>query len=130
MHESLLSAEIGRYLSVNVTEIIDLYLIGLALIIIALGQYQLFIDSDLDLPEWLNNPSVDVLKGRLLIVVVVVLVVLFLGYVSTATDGIMIAGMGIGISAVLIAIGYILSIASKGQIERKRLEILGDDQKK
>jgi hypothetical protein len=33
----------------------------------------------------------------------------------------MIAGLGIGISLVMIAIGYILSIASKDQIERKRL---------
>jgi uncharacterized membrane protein YqhA len=130
MQESLLSEEIGQYLSVNVTEIIDLYLIGLALIMIALGLYQLFIDSDLDLPEWLNTPSFDVLKGRLLIVVVVVLAVMFLGYASTATDGILIAGMGIGISAVILAIGYILSIASKAQIERKRLEIMGAEQKK
>lgn len=130
MQESLLSEEIGSYLSVNVTEIIDLYLIGLALIIIALGLYQLFIDSDLDLPEWLNTTSFDVLKVRLLIVVVVVLAVMFLGYASKATDGIMIAGIGIGISAVIIAIGYILSIASKGQIERKRMEILGAEQKK
>jgi uncharacterized membrane protein YqhA len=123
LNDGLLSEEAGKFLSVTVTEMIDLYLIGLVLIIFALGLYQLFIDSDIDLPEWLDTPSFDVLKARLLIVIVVVLAVLFLGYASTAADGIMIAGLGIGIGAVIVAIGYILSIASKGQMERKRLEI-------
>ncbi|MDD1709450.1 MAG: YqhA family protein [Methanoregulaceae archaeon] len=130
IHDGILSEEAGTFLSVTVTEMIDLYLIGLVLIIFALGLYQLFIDSDINLPEWLDTPSFDVLKGRLLIVIAVVLAVLFLGYASTATDGRTIAGLGIGISLVIIAIGYILSIASKGQIERKRLELQRAEQKK
>lgn len=130
MHEGILSEEAAKFLSVNVTEMIDLYLIGLVLIIMSLGLYQLFIDSEVDLPEWLDTPSFDVLKIRLLIVVAVVLPVMFLGYAATATDGTFIAGLGIAISLVMIAIGYILSIASKGQIERKRLEMQGSDQKK
>jgi uncharacterized membrane protein YqhA len=130
MHEGMLSEESGKFLSVTVTEMIDLYLIGLVLIIFALGLYQLFIDPDIDLPEWLDTPSFDVLKGRLLIVIAVVLAVLFLGYASTATDGRTIAGLGIGISLVIIAIGYIISIASKGMIERKRLEIMGSNLEK
>jgi uncharacterized membrane protein YqhA len=130
LHDGLLSEEAGKFLSVTVTEMIDLYLIGLVLIIFALGLYQLFIDQDIDLPEWLDTPSFDVLKARLLIVIVVVLAVLFLGYASTASDGTMIAGLGIGISLVIIAIGYILSIASKGAIERKRLELQGPEQEK
>ena len=115
MHEGMLSEEAGKFLSVNVTEMIDLYLIGLVLIIMSLGLYQLFIDPEVDLPEWLDTPSFDILKARLLIVVVVVLPVMFLGYAATATDGIFIAGLGIAISLVMIAIGYILSIASKGR---------------
>ncbi len=130
LHDGLTSGEAGKFLSVTVTEMIDLYLIGLVLIIFALGLYQLFIDSNIDLPEWLDTPSFDVLKARLLIVIVVVLAVLFLGYASTATDGIAIAGLGIGIGVVIVAIGYILSIAAKGQIERKRLEIQESEQEK
>jgi hypothetical protein len=52
------------------------------------------------------------------------------GYASTATDGIFIAGLEAGIALVMIAIGYILSIASRDQIERKRLELQGNDQEK
>jgi hypothetical protein len=60
----------------------------------------------------------------------VVLEVMFQGYMSTATDRTMIADLGIAVSAVIVAVGYILSIASKGQIVRKRLEIMYDEQKK
>jgi uncharacterized membrane protein YqhA len=128
--DGILSEETGKFLSVNVTEMIDLYLLGLALIIMSLGLYQLFIDPDVDLPEWLDTPSFDILKARLLIVVAVVLPVMFLGFAATATSGIFIAGLGIAIALVMLAIGYILSIASRGQIERKRMEIQGAEQKK
>ena len=68
-------------------EMIDLYLIGLVLIIFALGLYQLFIDPDLFLPEWLNTPSLDTLKERLMVIVIVLLPIIFLGHVSTAKNG-------------------------------------------
>jgi uncharacterized membrane protein YqhA len=129
MEGGLLSEEAGTFLSVTVTEMIDLYLIGLVLIIIALGLYQLFIDPDIELPEWLDTPSFEALKGRLLVVVVVVLAVMFLGYAAEATDATFIAGIGVAISLVIIACGYILSIHSRANIERKRLEIQGSDQK-
>jgi uncharacterized membrane protein YqhA len=129
MEGGLLSEEAGTFLSVTVTEMIDLYLIGLVLIIIALGLYQLFIDPDIELPEWLDTPSFEALKGRLLVVVVVVLAVMFLGYAAEATDALFIAGIGVAISLVIIACGYIINIHSRANIERKRLEIQGSDQK-
>ena len=129
MEGGLLSEEAGTFLSVTVTEMIDLYLIGLVLIIIALGLYQLFIDPDIELPEWLDTPSFEALKARLLVVVVVVLAVMFLGYAAEATDAPFIAGVGVAISLVIIACGYILSIHARANIERKRLEIQGSDQK-
>jgi uncharacterized membrane protein YqhA len=130
MHEGIFSEKAGTFLSVSATEMIDLFLIGLVLIIIALGLYQLFIDPELILPEWLETESLDTLKVRLLIVIAVVLPVIFLGYVTSAEDGMLIAGIGIAISLVMIAIGYLLSVASKSQIERKRLEIQTAEQKK
>ncbi|MBT8507959.1 hypothetical protein AZH53_05990 [Methanomicrobiaceae archaeon CYW5] len=121
--EGILSGEAGTLLSVAVSEMIDLLLIGVVLIIIALGLYQLFIDPDLILPDWLNTTSLESLKGRLLIVILVVLPVTFLGYVTTAEDGIMVAGFGIGISLIMVAIGYVLSVVSRAGIERRKLEI-------
>lgn len=120
--EGFSSHDAAGTLSVSVTEMIDIYLIGLVLIITALGLYQLFIEPDISLPEWLNTYSLDTLKERLLIVILVILAVTFLGYVATATDAAMIAGLGIAISLVMIAIGYILSIATSAKIEKMRLE--------
>jgi uncharacterized membrane protein YqhA len=125
MEHGLLYEGVGTFLAVTVTEMIDLYLIGLVLLIIAIGLYQLFIDPNLDVPEWLDTPSFEALKARLLIVVVVVLAVMFLGYAAEATDAIFIAGMGIAISLVIAACGYIISIHAEANIERKRLEIQG-----
>jgi uncharacterized membrane protein YqhA len=125
MEHGLLNEGVGTFLAVTVTEMIDLYLIGLVLLIIAVGLYQLFIDPNLDVPEWLDTPSFEVLKGRLLVVVVVVLAVMFLGYAAEATDAIFIAGMGIAISLVIAACGYIISIHAQANIEKKRLEIQG-----
>ena len=96
---------------------IDLYLIGLVLIIFALGLYQLFIDPDLFLPEWLNTPSLDTLKERLMVIVIVLLPIIFLGHVSTAKNGFFIAQLGIGIALVMIAIGYLFSIVTSAKIE-------------
>jgi uncharacterized membrane protein YqhA len=126
LEEGFFNEEMGTFLSVTVTEMIDLYLLGLVLIIIALGLYQLFIDPELDVPEWLDTPSFESLKARLLVVVVVVLAVMFLGYAAEATEAAFIAGVGIAISLVIIACGYILSIHARANIERKRLELQGD----
>lgn len=112
----------GKFLSVNMTEMIDLFLIGIVLIITALGLFQLFIDPGIRLPPWLETHSLDTLKERLLVVILVLLAVIFTGAAATADDGIMLAGLGIGISLVMIAIGYILSIVIRARIELKRIE--------
>jgi uncharacterized membrane protein YqhA len=125
LHEGIHLEETGTFLAVSVTEMIDLYLIGLVLIIFAFGLYQLFINPDIRVPAWMETDSLDTLKVRLLIVIAVILAVMFMGSAASAKDGIMIAGMGLATALVMIAIGYILSIAVQSQIERKKLEIQG-----
>lgn len=113
---------LGQYLAVNMTELIDLYLIAIVLVIIALGLYQLFIDPDINLPDWLNTNSLEGLKTRLLVVIVVLLAVIFLGAVAESEGGVAIAGLGIGIALVIFAIGYILSIYIKTQFAIRQIE--------
>lgn len=113
---------LGQYLSVNMTELIDLFLIAIVLIIIDLGLYQLFIDPDINLPAWLNTTSLESLKTRLLVVIVVLLAVIFLGAVAESEGGVAIAGLGIGIALVIFAIGYILSIYIRTQFAIRQNE--------
>jgi len=117
----LVDEGVGQYLAVNMTELIDLFLIAVALIIFALGLYQLFIDYDVKLPEWLNTPSLDALKTRLLLVVIVLLAVIFLGAVAESEGGVAIAGLGIAVAAVMVAIGYILSIYVRTHLALKNM---------
>ncbi|NYT21460.1 MAG: YqhA family protein [Methanomicrobiales archaeon] len=121
---------LGKYLAVNMTELIDLFLIAIVLIIIALGLFQLFINPDIDLPDWLNTSSLESLKIRLLVVIVVLLSVIFLGAVAESEGGIAIAGLGIGVAAVIFAIGYILSIYIRTSLAKADRESRNSGQEK
>jgi uncharacterized membrane protein YqhA len=111
--EGFVFKEMAVYLAVSVTEIIDLTLLGIVLIIIALGLYQLFIDPTLKLPKWLETHHIEALEERLLAVVVVLLPVLFVGYVATWKGDIGIVGLGIAIASVITAIAYVISSMAK-----------------
>src|SRR5690349_14613036 len=71
----------AKHLAVEFIELIDLFLLGTVLYIIALGLYELFIDDKLSMPPWLVITSLDDLKGKLIGVVIVLLAVTFLGAV-------------------------------------------------
>ena len=73
-------------LAIEFIEIIDLFLLGTVFYIIAFGLYELFIEPDIGLPDWLEIRTLDDLKNKLVNVVLVVLGVLFLGHV-VAWDG-------------------------------------------
>ena len=91
--------------------LIELFLLGTVLYIIALGLYQLFIDRDIYLPPWLEIRTIDNLKERLLSTVVVMLAVSFLGFVVTWDGTMNILALGVAIGLVLASLAYILSLS-------------------
>jgi uncharacterized membrane protein YqhA len=97
-----------KEVSVDFIEIIDLFLLGTVLYIMAVGLYELFIDPDIPLPQWLHIDSLDVLKEKLLGVIVVLLGVSFLGEVSEWQDADEILHLGVAIAAVIIAFAVLL----------------------
>ena len=102
-----ISSKGAKQLALSFIEIVDLFLLGTVLLMIALGLYELFIDNKLKLPEWLQIRTFDDLKNKLVGVVLVVLAVLFLGHV-VAWDG-----FGLAIAAVIAALTFFL-ISAKG----------------
>ncbi len=90
-------------------EIIDGFLLATVFLIIAVGLYELFIDSTLDLPEWLDIKTLDDLKAKLIGVVIIVLAVIFLGNTARWSGGTEILYLGGGIAAVIAALTYFLS---------------------
>jgi len=64
--------------AVSLIEAVDVFLIAIALYIISVGIFTLFIDDSLPLPQWLEVHNLDDLKANLVNVVIAVLAVLFL----------------------------------------------------
>ncbi len=126
------SAEGARFLSVEMIELIDLFLLGTILYITSLGLFQLFVDPSIgeSLPPWLSVHSIDQLKFNLVAVLIVMLIVLFLGNVAEATllhegevteAGIQILAYGAGIALVVAAAGAAVMMVSDvvGQMDAR-----------
>jgi uncharacterized membrane protein YqhA len=89
-------------------KLIDLVLLATVLQVVAIGLYALFIDSDIPVPSWLRNDSVDGLKSQLAGIVIVMLGVLFLEQVINAAAGRELLTSGIAIAAVIAALSYFI----------------------
>jgi uncharacterized membrane protein YqhA len=89
-------------------KILDLFLLGTILYIVALGLAALFLDSEAALPRWFKVHELQDLKIILSQSVVVVLVVAFLGDVLEWESGTDIIFVGGGIAAVIAALAYML----------------------
>jgi len=105
------SSKGAKALALAFIEIVDLYLLGTVFLMIALGFYELFIDPNLDLPEWLTFASFDDLKNKLIGVVIVVLAVLFLGHVVSWDGSRDLLGVGAAVALVIGGLTFFLSTA-------------------
>jgi uncharacterized membrane protein YqhA len=87
-------------------KILDLFLVGTILYIVALGLSALFLDAEAALPKWFKIHELQDLKVILSQSVVVVMVVAFLGDVLEWDNGSDIAFIGAGIALVIAALAY------------------------
>ena len=89
-------------------KILDLFLIGTILYIVALGLAALFLDSEAALSRWFKIRELQDLKDVVSQSVVVVLLVAFLAIVLEWDNGTDIAFVGGGIAAVIAAVAFML----------------------
>lgn len=112
--ELIRDAEVSRHratiLSIEFIEMIDIFLIGVILLIVGLGLYQLFIDERVDVPDWLVVHNLDQLKHKLVGVVSVVLGVTFLTSAAEWDGGTDILYYGAAIALVLVALVALLLV--------------------
>lgn len=117
--QTIQSGEVTRKaakgLALEFIEIVDLFLLGTVFYIIAIGLYELFIDTDVKLPEWLTINNLDDLKNKLIAVVIVVLGVLFLGQVVSWDGKTDLLGYGVAIALVIAALTYFLAQKAGGK---------------
>ena len=107
------SSKGAKALTLAFIEVVDLFLLGTVLYIVALGLYELFIDDNLRLPEWLAVHDLDDLKNKLTGVVIVVMGVVFLGQVVTWDGQQDLLRYGGGVALVIAALTYFLSQRSR-----------------
>jgi len=114
-----------RVLTVDMVEMIDVFLLGSVLFITASGLYQLFISPGVDVPEWLRIDNIEQLKGQLVAVIVVMLGILFLG-AATEEIGDSVLQFGIATALVIAALGlavFFFARANTGKREADPQEV-------
>jgi uncharacterized membrane protein YqhA len=103
---------VAKTLAIGLIEAVDAFLIAIALYIISLGLYVLFVDDTVCLPKWLKIHDLDDLKNNLVSVVIVVLAVLFLREAITRESGYDLLAFGATLTLVILALTFFL--AKKG----------------
>ena len=99
-----------EHTALDFIKLIDIYLLGTVLYIIGIGLYQLFLASDLELPDWLRTDDLDELKGKLIGVVVVLIGVTFLGEAMSWDGSSSILALGVGSAAVIAALAVVFAV--------------------
>lgn len=110
-----IDATTTKALILGAVELVDLFLLGITLYVIALGLYELFIDPQLPVLPWLIIRDLDDLKARVLGIVIVVLGVLFLGQALTWDGQRDPLRFGAAIGAIIVALTYFLAQKSRGK---------------
>ena len=104
---------------VEVLTAIDAILLGTVLLVIGYGLYELFIDTDIDVPMWLRVEDLDDLKSKLIGVVVAIIAVVFVGVFvdSNRADDVIAYGVGAGaLVAGLALFAYASKWSSSGEL--------------
>ena len=83
---------------VEVLTAVDAILLGTVLLVIGYGLYELFVDTDIPVPAWLQVRDLDDLKSKLIGVVVAIIAVVFVGVFvdSNRADEVLAYGLGAG----------------------------------
>jgi uncharacterized membrane protein YqhA len=102
-------------LRVDMIESVDTVLVATVLYMIAIGLYQLFINSSLELPAWLKTTGLVDLEKRLAGMVVTVLSVIFVTVALESRGEKDILDFGLAIAAVITAVSLFLFHESRKQ---------------
>ncbi len=116
------SAHDVEHTAVECIQLIDIFLLGTVLYIVALGLYELFIDPGLPLPPWLKITDLDELKEKLIGVVVVLLGVSFLGEVVSWQNDPAILALGVAVASVIAGLSLVFALMPKRHQERHEPE--------
>ena len=90
---------------VSILTSVDAILLGTVLLVIGYGLYELFVDTNLEIPEWLEINTLDDLKAKLIGVIVAIIAVIFVGVLVDANSASDVLYYGVGSGAIVVALG-------------------------
>ena len=111
------------YLKVTIVEVltaVDAILLGTVLLVIGYGLYELFVDTDLEVPAWLQVHDLD-LKSKLIGVVVAIIAVIFVGVFVDVDRAADVVSYGLGAGALVTGLA-IFAYATKKSTASKKAE--------
>lgn len=97
---------------VDVLTAVDAILLGTVLLVIGYGLYELFVDTRLEVPSWLQVKNLDDLKSKLIGVVVAIIAVVFVGVLVDTNRAADVVSYGVG-SGALVAGLALFALATR-----------------
>jgi uncharacterized membrane protein YqhA len=94
----------NAYLKDTIVELltaVDAILLGTVLLVIGYGLYELFVDTRLEVPTWLQVADLDDLKSKLIGVVVAIIAVVFVGVFVDTNRAADVVSYGVGAGALV-----------------------------
>jgi uncharacterized membrane protein YqhA len=104
---------------VDVLTAVDAILLGTVLLVIGYGLYELFVDTRLEVPAWLQVRDLDDLKSKLIGVVVAIIAVVFVGVFVDANRAADVLSYGLGAGALVAGLALFALATKKDQSKAK-----------
>lgn len=105
---------------VEVLTAVDAILLGTVLLVIGYGLYELFVDTHIQIPTWLQINDLDDLKSKLIGVVVAIIAVIFVGvFVDTNRAGDVIS-YGVGAGALVTGLAIFAWATKKSERSKEK----------
>ena len=103
---------------VAVLTAVDAILLGTVLLVIGYGLYELFVDSGIKVPEWLQVRDLDDLKSKLIGVVVAIIAVVFVGVLVDSNRASDVIAYGVGAGALVLGLAVFAWATKKASPEK------------
>ena len=111
--DSVMSEKYLKDTIVEVLTAVDAILLGTVLLVIGYGLYELFIDTDIDVPAWLQVHDLDDLKSKLIGVVVAIIAVVFVGVFVDSNRATEVVAYGVGAGALVAGLAVFALATTK-----------------
>jgi len=105
---------------VDVLTAVDAILLGTVLLVIGYGLYELFVDTRLEVPTWLQVRDLDDLKSKLIGVVVAIIAVVFVGVFVDTNRASDVVSYGLGAGALVAGLA-LFALATRKDSSKAKL---------